>query len=322
MIKALLASLLGASLALLGGIASAQEWPVKPLRLVINFPPGSSPDIVGRAVAAPLGQNLGQPIVVENRPGAGGHVGVEVAAKSAPDGYTFLMTAGSTMSIGPHIYSKLPYNPAKDIVPVAAGARIENFLIIRADLPAKTYAEFVDYGKKNPGKLSYGSAGNGTSPHIAAEMWKQAAGVSATHIPYKGTAPAIQDMLAGQFEFMFDSGSAFPHVRSGKFRMLAVAMGKRMSMFPDVPTLDELGLKGFETGTTHSFYAPAGVPQPILERLNREINKVLAEPVVIKQIQGLGAEPTPLSIDGLRAVMDADSKRYGAIVRAGNIRAD
>lgn len=311
-----------AALSATGAASQSADWPAKPIRMIINFPPGSSPDIVGRAIAQPLGQQLGQPVVIENRAGAGGHVGVEALAKSAPDGYTILTTAGSTLAIGPHVYAKLPYDPARDITPVAAGARIENFLIVRADLPVKTYQQFVEYAKKNGGRMSYGSAGNGTSPHIAAEMWKQAAGITATHIPYRGTAPAIQDMLGGQFEFMFDSGSAFPHVRSGKFLMLAVAMPKRLAMFPDVPTLDELGLKGFETGTTHSVYAPAGTPPAILERLNREINRALSNPTTIQQIQALGAEPTPMSIAQLRALMDADSKRYAAIVKSQGIRAD
>jgi tripartite-type tricarboxylate transporter receptor subunit TctC len=314
-----------AMLAALPAGVSAQtgDWPNKPIRLVVNFPPGSSPDIVGRAVAGPLGQALGQSVVIENRAGAGGTVGVEVVARSAPDGYTILMTAGSTMSIGPHVYSKLPYNPVKDLTPVAAAARIENYLVVRADLPVKTYAEFAALLRKSPGKFSYGSAGSGTSLHIAAEMWLAAAGLSAVHVPYKGSAPAITDMLGGHIDFMFDSGSAFPHVKSGKFLALAVAAPARVPMYPDIPTLEELGVKGTtDSGTTHSFYAPAGTPAAIVERLNREINKALTLPAVIAQIQGLGAQATPMSVEGLRALMEADSKRYAAVVKQVGIKAD
>jgi len=314
---------LAVALAVAPGTALAQaDYPTKPIRLVVNFAPGSSPDILGRTIAAPLSQALGQPIVIENRAGAGGTVGVDAVAKSAPDGYTLVMTAGSTMSIVPHVLAKLPYNPEKDLVPVAAGARIENFLVVRADLPTKDYKDFLNFARTNPGKLSYGSAGSGTSPHIAAEIWKQATGVFAVHIPYRGTAPAIQDMLAGQIDFMFDSGSAFPHVRAGKFRVLGVAAAKRLPMLPDVPTFDELGLKNLETGTTHSFYAPAGTPAPIIDKLNREINRVLVQPAVTQAIHNLGAGVTPISPDALRAVMAADSKRYGEVVRKAGIKAD
>jgi tripartite-type tricarboxylate transporter receptor subunit TctC len=315
-------AVLAVALAAVPGAARAQaDYPNKPIRLVINFAAGSSPDIVGRTIATPLAQALGQPIVIENRTGAGGTVGVDAVAKAAPDGYTLMVTAGSTMTIVPHVMGKLPYNPEKDVIPVAAGARIENFLVVRADLPTKTYKEFVEYAKRNPGKLTYGSAGSGTSPHIAAEIWKAATGVFALHIPYRGTAPAIQDMLGGQIDFMMDSGSSFPHVKSGKFRVLGVATSKRLPMLPDVPTFEELGLK-LETGTTHAFYAPAGTPAPIVDKLNREINRVLAQPGVAQTIQNLGAAVTPISPAELRAVMEADSKRYAAIVRKAGIKPD
>jgi len=302
--------------------AQTGDWPSKPIRLIINFPPGSSPDIVGRAVAQPLSQALGQPVVVENRTGAGGTVGVEAAARSPADGYTLLMTAGSTMAIGPHVYSKLPYDAVKDLTPIAAAARIENYLIVRADLPVKTYADFVALLRANPGKYTYGSAGSGTSLHIAAEMWLAAAGLKAVHVPFKGSAPAIADMLGGHVDFMFDSGSAFPNVKAGKFLALAVSAPKRVPMYPDIPTLEEFGLKNVDSGTTHSFYAPAGVPPAIIERLNREINKVLAMPAVVERIQGLGAVPTPMSVEGLRAQMASDSKRYAAVVKQVGIKLD
>ena len=298
------------------------DYPNKPIRLIVTFAPGSSPDIVGRAVATPLGPVLGQPIVIENRTGAGGTVGVDAVAKSAPDGYTLLMTAGSTMSIVPHVLPKLPYNPERDLAPVAAGARIENFLVVRAELPTKSYKDFLEHAKRNPGKLSYGSPGSGTSPHIAAELWKGATGVYSVHIPYRGTAPAIQDMLANNIDFMFDSGASVPHIKSGRFRALGVASPKRLALLPDVPTFEELGLKNLETGTTHAFWAPAGTPQPIIEKLNREINRVVVMPAVTQQILNLGAGVTPISPEELRAVIAADSKRYAEVVRKANIKAD
>ena len=322
-VRSVLATALSmAALATAPGAAQAQtDYPNKPIRLVVTFAPGSSPDIVARTIATPLAQVLGQPVVIENRAGAGGTVGVDLVAKSPPDGYTLMVTAGSTMTIVPHVMGKLPYNPERDVIPVAAGARIENFLVVRADLPATTYKQFVDFARRNPGKLSYGSAGSGTSPHIAAEIWKAATGVFALHIPYRGTAPAIQDMLAGQIDFMMDSGSSFPHVKSGKFRVLGVATGKRLPLLPDVPTFEELGLK-LETGTTHSFYAPADTPAPIVDKLNREINRVLAQPAVVQAIQSLGAAITPISPAELRAVMEADSKRYAEIVKKAGIKPD
>jgi len=321
--RGLRASLAALALACAPGTLLAQaDYPNKPIRLIVTFAPGSSPDIVGRAVATPLGTALGQPIVIENRTGAAGTVGVDAVAKSAPDGYTLLMTAGSTMSIVPHVITKLPYNPERDLAPVAAGARIENFLVVRSELPTKSYKEFLDYAKRNPGKLSYGSPGSGTSPHIAAELWKGATGVFSVHIPYRGTGPAIQDMLANQIDFMFDSGASVPHIKSGRFRALGVASPTRLALLPDVPTFDELGLKNLETGTTHAFWAPAGTPRPIIEKLNREINRVVVQPAVTQQILNLGAGVTPISPEELRAVIAADSKRYAEVVRKANIKAD
>jgi tripartite-type tricarboxylate transporter receptor subunit TctC len=320
--RILRASLAALALACAQTALAQADYPNKPVRLVITFAPGSTPDIVGRAVATPLSTALGQPVVIENRAGAAGTIGVDLVAKSPPDGYTLLMTAGSTMSIVPHVLPKLPYNPEKDLAPVAAGARIENFLVVRSELPSKTYKEFLDHAKRNPGKLSYGSPGSGTSPHIAAEIWKAAVGVFSVHIPYKGTGPAITDMLAGQIDFMFDSGASVPHIKSGKFRALGVASPKRLALLPDVPTFDELGLKNLETGTTHAFWAPTGTPQPMIEKLNREINRVVQTPAVTNTILNIGAGVTPISPEELRAVTAADSKRYGEVVRKAGIKPD
>ena len=302
--------------------AQTGGWPSKPIRLIVNFPSGSSPDVLARAVSLPLQQALGQPVVVENRAGASGMIGADVVAKAPADGYTLLMTAGSTITTNPFIYAKIPYDTAKDLVPVAAAARIVLFLVVKPGLPVKNVQEFLAYLKAHPGKLSYGSAGNGTGPHLAGEMLKSQAGVFAVHVPYRGASPALQDLLAGQIDFYFDPGISLNHVRAGKLRMLAVAALHRSSAFPDVPTLDDAGLKGFDAGTTHGIYAPAGTPPETVTRLNSEINRILALPNVRSQITAIGAEPTPLTQAQFAAQMRDDSRRYAAIIKERNIQAD
>ena len=321
--------LTGAGLLIAGAVrfpaaawAQPGGWPSKPIRLIVNFPTGSSPDVLARAVSLPLQQALGQPVVVENRAGASGMIGADVVAKAPADGYTLLMTAGSTITTNPFIYAKISYDTAKDLVPVAAAARIVLFLVVKPGLPVKNVQEFLAYLKAHPGKLSYGSAGNGTGPHLAGEMLKSQAGVFAVHVPYRGASPALQDLLAGQIDFYFDPGISLNHVRAGKLRMLAVAALRRSTLFPDVPTLDEAGLKGFDAGTTHGFYAPAGTPTEIVTRLNFEINRILALPNVRSQIATIGAEPTPLTPAQFAAQMGDDSHRYAAIIKERNIQAD
>jgi tripartite-type tricarboxylate transporter receptor subunit TctC len=302
--------------------AQAAAWPSKPVRVIVNFPPGSSPDVLARAVSQPLQQALGQPVIIENRAGASGMIGAGAVAKSVPDGHTLLMTAGSAITTSPFIYASMPYDSDKDLVPVAAVARITLFLVARADLPVKTAQEFLAHLKANPGKLSYASAGNATGLHLAGEMLKSQAGVYALHVPYRGSTPALQDLLAGQVDFLFDPGISLAHVRSGKLRLLAVAGMRRSNAFPDVPTLHEVGIKGFDAGQTHGFYAPAGTPAAVVERLNGEINRILATSTVKAQIDTLAAEATPLTVQQFATVMADDSKRYGAIIMERQIKAD
>ncbi len=317
--------LLGAGLALAGmaalpARAQAPAWPMaKPIRMVVNFPAGGSPDLVARSVSTPVSQALGQQIVVDNRAGAGGIIGSDAVAKSAPDGYTFLLSSGSGASIVPYVTPKMPFDHDKDLIPVAAGARLQLFLVVRGDAPYKTYQEFIAYAKRNPGKMSYGTPGNGSSPHIAGEMLKADAGIFSVHIPYRGSAAALQDLLGGNVDYLLDPGIAFSHVRSGRLRLLAVTSPKRMAMFPDAPTLDELGLKGFDAGTTHGFWAPAGTPAAIVERMNREINKALALPATAEAIRGIGAEPTPMSPAEFGALTKADARRFAKIIKDRNI---
>ncbi len=300
--------------------ALAQSWPAaKPIRLIVNFPAGGTPDAVARAIAPHVATAIGQQVVVDNRSGAGGIIGADAAAKSPPDGYTILLSSGSAMSIVPLITAKMPFDPAKDLIPVAAGARLELFLVSRADLPFKNFAEFMKYAKANPGKLSYGSPGNGTSPHIAGEMMKSQGSVFTVHIPYRGSGAVLQDMLAGNLDYTFDPGIAFQHVRSGKLRLLGVGAVKRSPLFPETPTLSELGLTGFDAGTTHGFWAPAGTPAEVVDRLNREINRALGLPQVQEIIRNMGAEGTPMTPRAFGDVIRADAARYAKIIQERKI---
>jgi tripartite-type tricarboxylate transporter receptor subunit TctC len=312
-----------ASFAALAPTASfAQAWPSKPIRLIVNFPPGSSPDVVARAISTPLSQALGQPVVVDNRAGASGLIGAEAVAKSAADGYTLLVSAGSSFTMVPHMMGKMNFDPAKDFVPVAGIGRIDIFMVTRTDQPYTNFQEFLQYAKANPGKLSYSSAGNGTSPHIAGEMLKAMTGIYTLHIPYRGTTPALQDLLAGNVHYSFDSGASVQHIKSGKLRLLATAGSKRSSQFPDTPTMQELGLKGFDAGTTHGLFAPAGTPKEVVDRLNAEVNKILANPQIAQQIRAIGAEPAPGTPAEFRASMTGDSDRYAAVIKSRAIRPD
>ena len=303
-------------------VCLAQAWPSKPIRVVVNFPPGGAADQIARVIGQPLSESLGQPVVIENRAGANGNLGGEVVAKSAADGYTLLMSSGGMVSVNPHIYARMPFDPAKDLTPVAAAARVLVFLVVKPSLPVDNVQQFLAYTQANPGKLSFGSAGNGSSPHLAAEMMKSQAGLFAVHVPYRGAAPALQDLLAGQLDFYFDPGIGLNQVRAGKLKLLAVGSPKRSPLFPQVPTLDEAGLKGFDADTIFGFYAPAGTPADVVSRLNREINRTLGMPAVRDRIQALGGESLAISAAEFAAKASEDSVRFGAIIRERKIVGD
>ncbi len=307
----------------LPGLALAQAFPSKPLRVIVSFPPGGAADQIARAVSEPLSQALGQPVVVENRAGANGNIAGDFVAKQPADGHTLLMSSGGTVSINPHLYSKMSFDPTRDLVPVAAAARVLVFLEVNPDkVKVNDAREFLAHLKRNPGKLSFGSPGNGSSPHLAGEMMKSQANVFATHIPYRGAAPAMQDLLGGQIDFMFDPGIGLQHVKSGKLKLLAVGSPRRSPQFPDVPTLDEIGLKGFDADTWFGFYAPGATPQPVIAKLNAEINKVLRSPAFIERMNAIGAIPAPMSPQDFGARGQIDSIRFGALIRARNIKGD
>src|SRR5688572_21285201 len=319
-------SLLAAALAAaaLPGFATAQAaFPTKPIRVIVSFPPGGAADQIARAVSQPLAEALGQPVVVENRAGANGNIAGDFVAKQPADGHTLLMSSGGTVSINPHLYTKMPFDPNKDLVPVAAAARVLVFLEVNpAKVPVNNAREFIAYLKANPGKLTFGSPGNGSSPHLAAEMMKAQANVFATHIPYRGAAPAMQDLLGGQIDFMFDPGIGLQHVKSGKLKLLAVGSPKRSPQFPDVPTLDEVGLKNFDADTWFGFYAAAGTPAEVINKLNGEINRILGTPALRDRIAALGGEPAPMTPAQFSAKAAEDSRRFGAIIRERRIVGD
>lgn len=316
------ALLLGAASVAVAPGAWAQAWPAKPIRIVVNFPPGGAADQLARAIAQPLQDALGQVVSVENRGGAGGNLGADVVAKSSGDGHTLLFASGGTVSVNPYIYPKMPFDPAKDIVPVAAAARVLVYLVVRADSPIKDYAGFVADLKANPGRRSFGSPGNGSSPHLAAEMMKSMAGVFAVHIPYRGAAPALTDLLGGQLDFLFDPGIALPHIRAGRLRLLAVGSPSRSPLFADTPTLHEAGLKDFDADTVFGLYAPAGTPAAVVNRLNAEVNRILATTALRERIAAIGGVPTPMTPEQFSAKIGQDSKRFGAIVRERKIVGD
>ncbi|MBX3601916.1 MAG: tripartite tricarboxylate transporter substrate binding protein [Rubrivivax sp.] len=304
------------------GPAVAQDWPTKPVRLVVNFPPGGAADVIGRSVAQSLGEALGQQVVVENRPGANGNLGADAVAKSPADGYTLLLSSGGAMTVNPFLYTSMPFDPQRDLVPVASAARVLVYLMVHPSVPVANVAEFVAHVKANPGRLSYGSAGNGSSPHLAGEMMKKAFGLFAVHVPYRGAAPALTDLLGNQVQFMFDPGPGLRHAREGRLKMLAVGSSQRASGFPDVPTLAESGAPGFDADTVFGFYAPGGTPPALVDRMHTELNKALQTPRVQDAMRTLGAEPMVGTRAAFIARQEADRARFGAFIRENGIKAD
>ncbi|MCI1192198.1 tripartite tricarboxylate transporter substrate binding protein [Calidifontimicrobium sp. SYSU G02091] len=315
---------LGMALALAGAAlpAAAQTFPDKPLKLIVNFPPGGAADVIGRAVAQAMGESLKQQVIVENRPGANGNIGAEAVAKSPADGYTLLMSSGGAMTVNPFLYRQMPFDAEKDLVPVASVARVLVFLMAHPSVPANSVAEFVAYAKAHPGKLSYGSAGQGSSPHLAAEMFTRQAGIQATHVPYRGAAPALTDLLAGQVQFMFDPGPGLKHAAEGKLRLLAVGSPQRASQLPNTPTLAESGFPGFDADTVFGIYAPGGTPAALVARLHDEVNKAVASAKVQEVIKGIGGEPLALTRQAFIERQNADRARFGKFIQDAGIKAE
>ncbi|MFM9885954.1 MAG: Bug family tripartite tricarboxylate transporter substrate binding protein [Burkholderiales bacterium] len=302
-------------------LAHAQTWPSKPIRLIVNFAPGGITDVAARAMAPPLAEALGQPVIVENRVGAGGNIGMEGVARAAPDGYTLLHTSDGPILINPHLY-KLGIDVAKDLQPIAPTGRSAIFFIVRTGLPVRTLAEFIAHAKANPGKLNYGSAGNGTLQHIAAEALMRAANIDVTHVPYKGSQQVLVDLIGGLIDFTFDLGAAISHIKADKVRLLAVPGATRSPLFPDTPTMIEAGTK-VDIVLQFGVYAPAGTPNEIVARLNHEITRAMQSKEARSTLSAFAAEPaTPISPEAFALHQQRERDRYGALVREAKIRAD
>ena len=297
--------------------ASAQAaYPSKPITIIVTVSAGGSIDTIARTLAEELAKSLGQPVIVENRPGANGNLAAGAVARAAPDGYTLLATGGSTLNLNPHLYKQLAFDPLKSFAPITMTARTNLILVVHPKLKVDTVEAFVALAKAQPGKLNYGSAGNGSLLHIAGELFNEGAGVDTNHVPYKGIAPAVNDLLAGQIDFMFDSATTVPHIKAGKLKALAVVGPNRLAALPELKVLSAYGIKGVEVASGwHGLFAPAGTPPEIVARLNSEAVKVLAMPKIQERISALGAEPASSSSAELAKRLAADIERLGPIVK-------
>ncbi|ABM57719.1 Bug family tripartite tricarboxylate transporter substrate binding protein [Verminephrobacter eiseniae] len=305
-----------------GVAAQTPSWPTKPVRLVVAFPSGGLADVMARLLQQPLGQALGQPVVIDNRGGAGGNVAGAEVVHNGGDGHTFLVTVSTTESVNPVLFARMPFDPHKDLQPVALLANSQLFLITRPSLAPNSLKEFVAYARAHPGTLSYGSAGNGTTPHLGVELFKQSAGISATHVPYRGAAPAIQDVMAGQIDFSLAPGTVFAAVKAAKLKILAVASRNRSASAPDIPTFSELGLQDVYADTLFGVYAPSHVAPEVIARMNREINHLLALPAIAARFLELGAEAVPLQASEYKAMVRAETRLFTDILKSRAITAD
>jgi tripartite-type tricarboxylate transporter receptor subunit TctC len=320
----ILATLAAAVGVLLAAPAPAQTWPApnKPIRIIVPTAPSGGNDVMARIVAQKLGERMKQPVIVENKAGGNGSIGSEAVAKAAPDGYTILFGYIATHGINPGL-SKLPYDAVKDFAPIARIADAPNVLVVNPSVPVKTVQELIAYAKAKPGSLNYASAGNGTAPHIAAEEFKLRTGIDMTHVPYKGSGPAVGDTLAGQTQVMFASlVAASQHIKSGKLRGLAVTGKARSPLFPSLPTVAESGVPGFEVVQWYGFFAPAKTPPEIVDRLNREINAVMKDPDTVKRFSDQGADVVTGTPQEFGAFVKAEIEKWSAVIKAAKITAD
>jgi tripartite-type tricarboxylate transporter receptor subunit TctC len=299
--------------------SQAQPFPSKPVRLVVNFPPGGAADQLGRALGAKLSESMGQPFVVENRPGANGAIGAGEVVKAAADGHTLLMSSGGAITVNGLLMKDLGFDPMSALVPVAPVAVVSVYLVVKPAVPAATLQEFVAHLRANPGKLNYGSPGNGSSPHLAGEMFKRAAQVQATHVPYKGAAPALTDLLGGQLDFMFDPGVGLQHVKGGKLRLLAVGSPRRHPAYADVPTVAEVLGAEFDADTVFGLYAPQGTPKEAIARLNAEVAKLMQSAELRERTAAIAAQALTLSPEAFAERMRAEHRRMAILVRGAGL---
>lgn len=312
-----------AIIALCAAKAFGQDYPIKPVRLIIPFAPGGSNDILGRMIGTKLAEAMGQQVVIDNRAGAGGSIGVELAAKSAPDGYTLVIGHIGTLAVNPTLYKKLPYDPIKDLQTISMLAKVANIMVVHPSLPAKSVRELIALAKAKPGMLVYGSGGNGGAGHLATEYFKLMAKIDIEHIPYKGTAPAIIDLLAGQTQLVFGGIPGIGgHIRNGRLRALGVSTSKRLTIFPEVPTVAEVGVPGYEATQWYGVLAPAGTPNWVVARLNREIVHTLQNPQIQQRLADDGSEPLASTPEEFTAFIKSETARWAPVIKAAGIRAD
>jgi len=301
----------------------AQEWPNKPIRWIVPFPPGGAMDVMARALAEKSSKSLGQAVVIENKPGAGGNIGADFVARSDADGYTMMITSIG-MATNKFLYPKLSYDPVKDFTPVSLIAIVPNVLVTNATQPnVKTVSDVVANAKAQPGKLTYASAGNGSSIHLAGEVFTSMAKIDMQHIPYKGSSPAVTDLLGGQVNYMFDSiTSAKPHIDSGKLRPIGITTSKRSKALPNVPTIAESGLPGYEVTPWFAVFVPAATPKPIVDKLNAALLDALKSPEIKAKFDGIGAEPLGTTPDELASYLNKEIERWGKVISTNNIKSD
>jgi tripartite-type tricarboxylate transporter receptor subunit TctC len=308
--------------------AHAQTWPSKPVRIIVPFPPGGTTDIVARSIGVELQRMWQHPVVIENRAGAGGNIGADAVAKSPGDGYTLLMGTVGTHAINQALYaqsgSKMPFDPAKDFVPITLVAGVPNVMVINAKLPVNSVAEFIAYAKARPGQLNMASSGNGTSIHLTGELFKTVTGTYMVHFPYRGSAPAVTDLISGNMNVMFDNlPSALPHIKSGRLKALAVTSRTRSPALPDVPTIEEAaGLKGFDASSWFGLFAPAGTPRTVVDKIQADVAKALAQPAVRERFVAQGADPGGNTPDQFAAFIRAETDKWTRVVKFSNAKVD
>ena len=315
--------LLAVLLSLAPAVTGAQSYPAKPIRIVVPFPAGGPLDVTARAIGQKLSEAWGQPVVIDNRPGAGGNIGADLVAKSAPDGYTILEGALSTHAVNVSLYGKMPYDPLKDFAPITLVATTPNVLVVNPGLPVHSVPELVAYAKAHPGALSFGSGSNGSAGHLAGELFKMEAGVDMVHVPYKGAAPALQGLLAGDTQLMFDNlASSTPQLKAGRLTALAVTTARRTALMPELPTLAESGLPGFDIYTWWGFLAPAGTPKEIVAKWNTEVVRILSTAEMKAFFAQQGAEPAPTTPDQFAELIRSEIPKYAKIVKASGAKVD
>jgi tripartite-type tricarboxylate transporter receptor subunit TctC len=319
-LSGLLALALGIALV---GPAAAQSFPTKPLRLIVPYPPGGTTDIVARPIAKGLQEALGQPVVIENKPGAGGNIGMDFVAKSEPDGHTLAISSVSTLAIGASLYKKLPYDVLRDLAPVTRVAAVPNVLVVHPSVPASSVKELIAHAKKSPGELRFGSAGSGTTVHLSGELFKSLSGIDIQHIPYKGAAPAMVDLLGGRVQLMFDFlSSAMPHIKSQKLKALGVTSPKRSPLLPNVPTIAEAGVPGYEVHAAFGVLAPAGTPPAVVSRLRDEIVKLIGTAEMKDILAGQGADPIGDTPQQFAGALKKEVEKWAVVVKQSGAQVD